>query len=67
MVQQERGERFFWNNQEVNRHYSIKGGHGERSRHWRGMRSLYSSVGSVPREIAWIIRRSMFRDPQSGR
>lgn len=52
---------------EVENHYSDKGGHRARHDHWNGMRRMYSSVNIVPRELAWIIRRSMRRDPQSGK
>ena len=50
-----------------NLHYSEKGGHGARHDHWNGLRREYNDISSAPKELQWVIRRSMLRDPRSGR
>ncbi len=59
-------EKFSNNTHRLN-HYSNKGGHLARSNHWKSLRRLYPAVEGVPQELAWMIRRSMLRDPKSGR
>lgn len=48
-------------------HYSNRGGHKQRSIYWDGNRPLSTEALSVHPEIAWRMRRRMFRDPNSGR
>jgi hypothetical protein len=57
-------------------HYSNKGGHKERSEHWRAVDKIakllgrdfnYSPSDRTPKDVAHIIRRSMNRNPRSGK
>ncbi len=59
-------------------HYSDKGGHKERSDHWKSVDKIAKLIErnftyspymqlSMVREQAHIIRRQMRRDPQDGR
>jgi hypothetical protein len=66
MINYERDGRKFTQENEYNLHYSQKGGHAKRSDHWDMLRSP-RKIRSVPKEMAWYIRRSMLRDPRSGR
>ncbi len=50
------------------RHYSEKGGHKARGDFWKSQRlAEHKHPGQAHRELNIIIRRGMFRDPQSGR
>ncbi len=58
-------------------HYSEKGGHQARGNFWKDVDQLARAMGrmrlfspdvtGVGRQTAFMIRRTMFRDPQDGR
>ena len=53
---------------EGHRHYSEKGGHKERSDFWKDVKKVVNlSPEALSIEKAYLIRRSMLRDPRDGR
>ena len=53
---------------EGHRHYSEKGGHKERSDFWKDVKKVVNiSPEALSIETAYLIRRSMLRDPRDGR
>jgi len=53
---------------EGHKHYSEKGGHKERSDFWKDVKKVVNlSPEALSIEKAYLIRRSMLRDPRDGR